>query len=705
MHDACTVGRLRFHMAILVGTLMCCSVVFAAPASVTIVSAADATQCLGVKGRQVAPRNCEDGEGVAWYGSVTSLQSPGLLSMLAIETSGGEVAQVRRLVERPSECFRFEKDHFMLWPCEQTKTQWQWDPSTMQLMTGGKCLAYVRNGGLNLEECARMGTSSSGAGRGTDQNGYGAPAEQTWVLMPTIRPQVDQLDTIKFPLFTWGRYLGDSDGVRVKLVGVNWDQALSATATDSLRKEGPEPAKVAKLVRFLGFNSVKIGYSAATELSALDNLVKAATAERLLVVLSWQSGRLEFAENATTQKWLQSLTFMSRRYKNNPRVIGLDLLDGPVYEQDTSTFPVWGVTDLEQQAAQTLGYNFADWRTAAAQGAVAVWAGNPNAIVSIQGGLYGTDLRLVRDRPLSLAQECLRSRVVYGTHDSRWYSSLYEHYVNAQGEWNPISAFDGLESAVVDAVSNHRLASESDEEMPQQAGQSYEEYRRVRQESAYYLDAENLAPVWLSEFGTATKAGNKWWDYTLRSLVESDASWFYGPLGSRKDSALGLINAASEGESSIVGWKLQDLIKIQQLSPLHPANLQSPSQCQFLEQPNFEAAKLGIGVWGILQGPMKLPLLVAAASATVLVCCVCCCLCKMIRRCCGRNKPAWMTPFSPRSIDVRDTEGFAAQKPQKNLWCCSCQRELPMQVPDRVANMLPASMTVDSKAYKQLALG
>mmetsp|Transcript_60646 Transcript_60646/g.198423 ORF Transcript_60646/g.198423 Transcript_60646/m.198423 type:complete len:623 (-) Transcript_60646:62-1930(-) len=604
-----------------------------------------------------------------------------------------------------SECLRAAGGSFSLWPCSQTTSNWQWDPTTLQLKTQGKCLTSS-NGTLALETCTTLG-GGMGAGQFTEQNGNGAPASQTWVLMPTARPQVDLLDTIKLPLRTEGRYVGDSNGARIKLVGVNWLTALpqeaSASGGPSSAKAPPAPGTVAKLIRFMGFNSVRIPFSSATELAALDTLVEAATAEKLLVVMCRQSNALEFAGNATRKKWLESLTFMARRYKSNERVVAVDLLSGPGYEEETDTLPLWGVPEAEEQAAKGLGVTLADWRTAAAEGSVAVWAGNPNALVVVQGGMYGTDLMHVQDRPMGFAQDCLFSRVVYGAQERRWFAGLYELYSKMSSMWNPVAMYDELEQAVTEALSATKTEATGSGTLPTPAKQSYEEYTATRSTAAYYLDSDNKAPLWVSELGTATKADNDWWSNTLRFLKESDASWFYAPLGSRKETADGLFDAASSGQTAVVGWKLQDLISVQQLSALHPTKLLAPTECTFEQASNEEAASKRLSLEKFLAtAPLNPGMLIAAGSLLALVCCLlltcCCCCCRR-----GSRKPSWMQPFSPRQL--APVEPVEERPTNKNFWSfCSCQRQLPIQVPDRMAKMLPASMTSDSgrTSYSQL---
>lgn len=319
-----------------------------AQSSVSVVLAADVTKCLGVFGREVTLRHCMKGEGVAWAGDPGSLTTAGKLEMLAVELPGGEVKQARRLANQTavvaSECLRLQGGIFSLWPCAMTETVFQWDAETLQLKTGGKCVGSI-SGTLTLVQCkllAGFGTDNGGdASRDTDQNGHGAPATQTWILLPTDRPQVKMLDTVALPLHVSGRYITDTNGNRVKLVGVNW---MSALAQHSSAQGAPAPSQVAQVIKYLGFNSVRIAFSDESDLSTLDRLVKAATDEKLLVVLARRADDLPFVNATDQQMWLKSLSFMAGRYRDDKRVVGLDVHSGPGLQEDGThtVVPMWG---------------------------------------------------------------------------------------------------------------------------------------------------------------------------------------------------------------------------------------------------------------------------------------------------------------------------------------------------------------------------
>mmetsp|Transcript_1088 Transcript_1088/g.2370 ORF Transcript_1088/g.2370 Transcript_1088/m.2370 type:complete len:709 (+) Transcript_1088:80-2206(+) len=675
--------------------------------ALTIVSATDATKCLAVSGREVVLKNCLDGEGVAWMGSTDSPQRDSLLGIEAVEITGGEVSEVRRrLLEEvtfdtqepvaspnPVECFRAVSDTFMLWPCAETTTRWSWDPTTLQLKTGGKCLA-VDDEKLALQDCEVLGGSLGDDSRNTEQNGHGAPPKQTWVLLPTNREQVDLLDTIKLPLRAAGRYIGDASGRRIKLVGVTWSTAAQPPQGISKRDFEPPPERVAKLLRFMGFNSVRIAFSLSTSMVKLDDLVEAATSEGLLVVLARHNEQMEFADEDSKKSWLEALKSVGERYKDNDRVVGIDLHQGPQLEETKAELPFWGVAPVERLVAQVVGVNLVDWRQAAAEGALAVWEGDPHALVVIEGGLYGTDLNNIASRPLTFGQECLNTRVVYGMQEKRWSAALYDFYNRMAEFWNPVEMYDELEQAVSEALLAEKREATGEGSLPTLPQQTYEEYAGIRSKAAYYLDEHGEAPLWISAFSTSKKSGNDWWENTLRLLEESDASWFYSPLGSGTERYDGLFDIAAPNVQSIVGWKLQDLAAVQGYNPLHPETVKVAEPCSFEKAANLEAVQSTLTLNQFLatadlsSNLVTGSLLILAVALTL--CCACCFCC-----CCRRRKG--VAPVeAPAEVE--------RPRPKKNLWCCACQRELPLQVPAGVANVLPQSMLVDSskKTYSQL---
>merc|ERR1740121_1928148 len=118
---------------------------------------------------------------------------------------------------------------------------------------------------------------------------------------------------------------------------------------------------------------------------------------------SGQDGsELWYGKDYTEDDWLQSLVFMTERYKNNPRVVGIDILSEPRMRERDGVIAWWGFPKHWNVWTRLLGFELADWRAAAARAATWVWQANEDALMFVEGQLYATDLEAVADRPLKL---------------------------------------------------------------------------------------------------------------------------------------------------------------------------------------------------------------------------------------------------------------------------------------------------------------
>lgn len=601
----------------------------AAAAHITISNAANVTKCLGVDDRSLVLQDCLESVGAQWNWTVVAGGRGGRLALTGY-------AAVTLAAQR-QQCL---DSHLKVKPCEHVNTEWRWDQETLQIqMDGGGrrwCLGLI---GIEL----LLDTCDNVSGTATDtQNGYGARAEQTWILLPTDRPQIRILDRLKFPLRAAGQHIVDSVGRRVKLVGVNWGGAHTEQLVCSGLTTAPLKS-IAKAVKYMGFNVVRLGYAsqlhrldgygemprvpsaqallkANPELKGLSALeifertVKVLTDEGLLVILSRRMGtagkccsgndgsELWYGGDYTEDNWHASLAFMARRFKHNPRVIGIDILNEPRVRETDSTIAWWGFPSAWSPLTRLFGFELADWRVAAARGALAVWEANPDALVLIEGQLYATDLERVQQRPLKLAQECLASRIVYSTHEYRWLWTLHE--VGRGFSWvlwpfnfgsRILSAARGAAKAVAEDRAGMATGQGADP-------RSYDVWAAERNREAYYLHRDGGAPVWVSEFGTNLRRGNPWWDYMLHYLNETDLGWCYGSLEAEQAGDVdtyGLFDASRNDYAAVVGWKLQDLVGIQAPKSGRPekvAAAQVPGVCALDLEANRRAASEGTQV-------------------------------------------------------------------------------------------------------------
>jgi len=277
------------------------------------------------------------------------------------------------------------------------------------------------------------------------------------------------------------------------------------------------------------------------------------------------------------------------------------------------TIPWWGAPT---GVTGSLGYRLADWRVAAGQGAVHVWKGNPDALVIIEGQLYASSLEHVLARPLGFSDECLRSRIAFSSHEFGWHWVLdsFELHLTSM---LPLPLFmRNLRDALNKATAARRAdefgwttdgtVSHGSSFLAHERPTSYEDWADARTRAAFFLHRKGLAPLWVSEFGTASKVGNSWWEYVLRYLHEYDISWCYwamdplsipsaGSAGKQPSSfevdTYGVFDPVRRDYSAVVGWKLQDLISIQAPAGSQPEKLDPPGTCSFDLERNLHASE------------------------------------------------------------------------------------------------------------------
>eukprot|EP00928_Gymnodinium_smaydae_P053712 TRINITY_DN37638_c0_g1_i1.p1 TRINITY_DN37638_c0_g1~~TRINITY_DN37638_c0_g1_i1.p1 ORF type:complete len:737 (+),score=129.68 TRINITY_DN37638_c0_g1_i1:84-2294(+) len=604
-----------------------------------IASAEDVTTCLGLApdGASLALQDCLAQPGPAWTWTpprVPRFAGPGeadgagaaetWLGPLCLVTAGAAAAQ-------PTPPQRCVTSGLRVAPLEENVgvglqtsgvldlDRWSWDPETLHIRFGDRCLERSA-GRLRLGRCLLLRSGDAEE----DQNGRGAPRFQAWVLLPTSRPQVDILDRLAFPLRAVGRHIVDSHGQVVKLSGVNWYGAHMQQLVNNGLETAPLE-RIAATIKLMGFNSVRLPYALSmlgstsgappdppasvaealrranprlhglSALQIFDQTIGALTAEGLLVVLNNHVGEAGWCCNGSdgsalwhgggysTEDWLHSLTFLADRYKANPRVIGFDIRNEPRMDSTTGTLPWWGLGSWLPRLPG-LDLHFADWRAAAARGAVATWTGNAEALVIVEGFLYSTSLKYVPERPLELPDECLRSRVLYSAH-------LYDFFWSFFYLWNDIDSFSWPWKLLPDFRSVQQAGSESAEQLANKTTMPYAEFEDLIGKETFAMHLQNYAPIWVGEFGgNLPRARGSWWSNLLRFLRETDASWSYWALDSvkwppnvsaeypeGKAESYGIFDASTQDYAAVVGWKLQDLISIQAPHPDSPRRLALPA--------------------------------------------------------------------------------------------------------------------------------
>ncbi|KAJ4394527.1 hypothetical protein N0V93_003746 [Gnomoniopsis smithogilvyi] len=336
------------------------------------------------------------------------------------------------------------------------------------------------------------------------------------------RPLLPPLDhsSIKaysLPLSTHGRDVVDTTGKRFKLASVNW-----YGASDELFIPGgldvQHRSTIAKTIRRLGFNSVRLPYAdelviknphilphlltANPDLMGLRALdifeacVQALTDEGIAVIINnhithatwccgadpcdagWANDHLGplCRVSQTEEDWIQHWETVMSRFIDNPRVIGADLRN--------EVRGVWGTMTWDR------------WATAAELAGNRLLKMNPHWLIIVGGTESGNDLSGARDRPVELD---VPDRLVYSAH-------VYA--------WSGWGSMDGRFSK-----------------------RPYPSFVKAMRQNWAYLVEEKVAPVWIGEFGAPRHPGAgdaNYWENLLRYLKAIDADFGYWAINPRK---------------------------------------------------------------------------------------------------------------------------------------------------------------------------
>ncbi|KAK3341169.1 endoglucanase E1 [Lasiosphaeria hispida] len=336
-------------------------------------------------------------------------------------------------------------------------------------------------------------------------------------LPPPIDETFLSADSWKLPLRTKGRDVVDQKGRRFKLSSVNW-----YGASDELFIPGGLDVKhrsdIARTIRSLGFNSVRMPYSDEMVISnpsilphlvaanpdlvglqALDifeAVIDALTEEGIAVIINnhitsatwccgadpcdagWANDHLGplCRVRQTEDEWIAHWETVMERFVDNPLVIGADLRN--------EVRGVWGTMTWDR------------WATAAERAGNALLKLNPEWLIVVGGTESGNDLTGAGQRPVRLDFE---NRVVYSAHVYAW------------------SGWGSMEGRY--------------------AKRSYPSFVKAMRHNWAYLVEGNLAPVWIGEFGAPNEPGEgdiHYWQNLMRYLKAIDADFGYWAINPRK---------------------------------------------------------------------------------------------------------------------------------------------------------------------------
>jgi endoglucanase len=294
---------------------------------------------------------------------------------------------------------------------------------------------------------------------------------------------------------TSGRQILDSANQPVRIAGVNWfGFETSNEVVHGLWSR--DYKSMIDQMKSLGYNTIRLPYSddifkpgatansinfynmntdlqGLSPLQIMDKIVDYAGSVGLRVILdrhrpdsSGQSA-LWYTSSVPESTWITNLKALAARYQGNTAVIGIDLHNEP---HDPAC---WGCGDTT-----------IDWRLAAERAGNAILGVNPNLLIFVEGiqtfngtsGWWGGNLMGAGQYPVELN---VANRVVYSAHD-------YATSV-AQQTWF------------------------SDPSFPANMPGIWDKYWG-------YLFKQNIAPVWVGEFGTTLQSTT---DQTwLKALVD-----------------------------------------------------------------------------------------------------------------------------------------------------------------------------------------
>ncbi|WP_439943331.1 cellulase family glycosylhydrolase [Streptomyces sp. BBFR115] len=288
---------------------------------------------------------------------------------------------------------------------------------------------------------------------------------------------------------TSGRQILDAAGNPVRIAGVNWfgfetgnhvvhglwsrdyksmiDQMKSLGYNTIRLPYSDDIFKAGTTADSINFNNMNTDLQGLSPLQVMDKIVAYAGQDGLKVILdrhrpdSGGQSALWYTSAVPESTWIADLKALATRYQGQDTVIGIDLHNEP---HDPAC---WGCGD---QAT--------DWRLAAERAGDAVLSVTPNLLIFVEGvqtvdgvsGWWGGNLMGVGQYPVRLD---VANRVVYSAHD-------YATSV-AQQSWFSDPAFPANMPGVWDKYWG-------------------------------YVFKQNIAPVWVGEFGTTLQStvDQKW---------------------------------------------------------------------------------------------------------------------------------------------------------------------------------------------------
>jgi len=311
------------------------------------------------------------------------------------------------------------------------------------------------------------------------------------------------------PLSASGRYIVDAHGRRVRLAGVNW---YGAHEDDGVAPglDRADRHTLARRIAMHGFNSVRLPFSlwmteqaapvpdeylaanpdlsGATPMQVYDACVEALTGAGLIVIpnchtldAGWccsesdESG-LWFNNRWPAAKFFAAWQSIAARYKANPLVAGMDIMNEPRRSRVgwRVLTPTWGTRPKTDLAAMYTAVGNL------------IHEVSPEVLIICEGLGFAADLTGVASYPVRLERP---GKVVYSLHDYAWYHPA---------------------------------------EQPRAA------YLEQMERAGGYLLSQQIAPVWIGEFGSDTRSlagfSGVWWNNFAAWVTAQDVDWCWWAL-------------------------------------------------------------------------------------------------------------------------------------------------------------------------------
>ncbi|RFU30119.1 hypothetical protein B7463_g6225, partial [Scytalidium lignicola] len=350
------------------------------------------------------------------------------------------------------------------------------------------------------------------------------------------------------PLHTNGRDIVDARNRRFKLSSVNWygasDYLFVPGGLDLQHRDD-----ISKTIKKLGFNSVRLPYSdemvmdnpliPAHLLAANGDLVGARALDVYVAVVNslTDAGIAVIVNNHITQatwccganlcdaawrndylgpvcrvsmsesQWLANWETIMMFFFNNSLVIGADLRN--------EVRGLWGTMYWSQ------------WASAAERAGNVLLSIRPDWLIIVEGTSSSNDLSVVRNHPIVLD---IPDRVVYSAHVYSW------------SGWGSLGGM--------------------------YATRSYASFAKSMKENWAYLLEEDIAPVWIGEFGAPHQPENgdaNYWKNLLRYLKSVDADFGYWAINPRKplhneEETYGLLQ--DDWHTPILDYRMRDMSEL-----------------------------------------------------------------------------------------------------------------------------------------------